>query len=815
MPVRDSQRANGFWHYSVLKRKSLVVHTLLLLLAAGASVWLVTDYFYHRTLDILTVREYDEDARRQALTRQQQINSQLSAFSDRVRLNASYQPFLDHFISWTSAVNTSAITPARYRSNQASWLEPAGGLVRRIAVDYVLVFDDQHRLLAIYNNKGSDATDIISEIDSEQLQPGYEKMRMAQIAGNEFLLASADIVIASQKRGRLVFMTQFNNGLLDSLTGGQPSFIKHAVVDTDKGIIIAGNVQATDQLHYSDTSASPSFLKIVHKGPVFPVFNKRNIAYMIWLDTAGLANQNQPLVVFDHRQRLITIAALIFLLTGIAWRLRQRLLRLQDFIASYGERLGIQDNLTQSGDEIETIKNHIACFADEMSAETRALEYQAMHDGLTNLPNRTQMLEWLNMEISKCERNKTNMALLIIDLDHFKEVNDTLGHQVGDRLLQEVGRRLIALLRPADRVARLGGDEFAIMLPAAHRAQVIAVCKKIFRVMEKPVILDGTSLRIGMSIGASLCPEHGHNTSLLMRHADVAMYESKRHQSGFSIYNSKKDKNNTSRLGLSNALHEAIKNDELLLEYQPLIDIKSNEVSCVEALVRWQHPSMGLVQPDEFISLAEQNGVIRPLTLWVIDHALAQTVRWKKAGLQLKLSINLSVRCLQDRALPFQVEKLVDKHKVSPDQIILEITESAIMSDPVTARRIMRRLSNMGFLLSIDDFGTGYSSLSYLKQLPVDEVKIDKSFVIDMNTNKNDAAIVRATIDLAHNLGMKVVAEGVENNQVMETIRILGCDTAQGYFISKPAAASDLVRWIRARGVQKESQNQALEVCVE
>ena len=813
--MRDSQRANGFWHFSVFRRKSLVVHTILLLLAAGVCVWLVSDYFYHRALDDMTVREYDQDARRHALSRQQQLNGHLSAFSDKVRLNATYQPFLDHFISWTSAANTPVITPARYRSNQASWLEPAGGIVRHIPVDYALVFDDQHRLLAIYDNKGGGDPDIIREIDSKRLQPGYEKMHIEQIAGSEFLLVSSGIIIASQKRGQLVFMTRFNNELFDRLTGEQPAFIQHAVVDVDNGNIIAGNLQAADQLLFPDTSATPSVLRLVHQGPVLSVYNKRNIAYMVWLDTVGLANQNQPIIAFDRRQRLITIAVLIFLLTGIVWRLRQRLLHLQSFISSYSERLGIQKNLTHDGDEIETIKNHIASFASEMSAETSALEYQAMHDGLTNLPNRTLMLERLNMEISKCEKNKTNMALLIIDLDHFKEVNDTLGHQIGDRLLQEVGRRLVALLRPADMVARLGGDEFAIILSAAHRAQVIAVCKKIFRVMEKPVILDGTSLRIGMSIGASICPEHGHNTSLLMQHADVAMYESKRHQSGFSIYNSKKDKNNTSRLGLSNALHEAIENDELLLEYQPLIDMKSNEVSCVEALVRWQHPDMGLVQPDEFISLAEQNGVIRPLTLWVIDHALAQTVRWKKAGLQLKLSINLSVRCLQDRALPFQVEKLVGKHKVSPDQIVLEITESAIMSDPITARRIMRRLSNMGFLLSIDDFGTGYSSLSYLKQLPVDEVKIDKSFVIDMNTNKNDAAIVQATIDLAHNLGMKVVAEGVENNQVMETIRILGCDTAQGYFISKPAAASDLVCWIRARDVQKESQTQALEACLE
>lgn len=807
LSVRESQQAKGFWRLSVLQKKSIIANTLMLLLTAGAGVWFVTDYFFQRNLLDTATREYSQDARRQALAKQQQLNGYLSAFSDRVRLNANYRPLLDQFGAWkaASSLNKTPYTFTQY----APWMEQTGSIVGHISVDYALVLDTTNRLVAVYDKQGDGLPAEFKHLDSGLFKSGGEKVAIKQAGDSEFVVAGSDIIRANQKIGRLVYVAQFDNALLDRLIGNRSSYIAQAVVDVDNRKVIAGNSAAVEFTTASNTSR----FKLIYQAPVLSVYNSRNLAFMLWINSAELSILTYPMLAFERKQRLLTLLLFSLLVSAIVWRLSRRLTQVQQYIYGYGDRLGIPETFASQGDEIETIKNHITCFADEMVAETSALEYQAMHDALTSLPNRMHMLERLNTEIGNCEKNNAYMALLIIDLDRFKEVNDTLGHHMGDRLLQEAGRRLVTLLRPTDLVAKLGGDEFAIILSGAHRAQVIAVCKKIFRVMERPVVIDGVSLRIGMSIGAALCPEHGLNTSLLMQRADVAMYDAKRHQSGFSIYNRKKDNNNTNRLGLSNALHEAIDHDQLLLEYQPLVDIKSNEVACVEALVRWQHPSLGLVRPDEFISLAEQNGVIRPLTLWVIDHALAQTVRWKKAGLQLKLSINLSVRCLQDRSLPSQVEKLVGKHQVAPDSIILEVTESAVMSDPVTARRVMRRLSNMGFLLSIDDFGTGYSSLSYLQQLPVDEVKIDKSFVIEMDSNKNDAAIVQATIDLAHNLGMKVVAEGVENHQVWDRIQALGCDTAQGYFISKPATASELVRWIRARDVQDNTQEQVLEAC--
>jgi EAL domain-containing protein (putative c-di-GMP-specific phosphodiesterase class I) len=290
------------------------------------------------------------------------------------------------------------------------------------------------------------------------------------------------------------------------------------------------------------------------------------------------------------------------------------------------------------------------------------------------------------------------------------------------------------------------------------------------------------------------------------------MYEAKRKHKGFAFYTPVDDEQAINRLGLSAELGEAIVRSELVLEYQPMVDVKTGHIFCAEALVRWRHPVHGLIPPEEFIPSAEQTGAIRPLTLWVIDQALAQAKRWALDGVEMRISINLSVRSLQDRRLPTQVQKLVDRHCADPRHVILEITESAIMSDPITARRVMRRLSNMGFQLSIDDFGTGYSSLAYLKQLPVDEIKIDKSFVSEMDRDENDAVIVRATIDLAHNLGLKVVAEGVESTDVWDLLEMLGCDTAQGYYIRPPLAADAFADWVRSRDWEQQRRGVSLQL---
>ncbi len=509
--------------------------------------------------------------------------------------------------------------------------------------------------------------------------------------------------------------------------------------------------------------------------------------------------------VFSVREQR-TLALIVFaslFSVALVW-LGVRVKRIHQSLEVYEQRLGFHMPHNRDGDSISRLENRVARISEEMIAEATALEYQARHDNLTSLPNRSLFMERLETELQASREHNEPLALFIMDLDHFKEVNDTLGHHVGDRLLQEVGRRLASVLQNTDMVARLGGDEFAVLLPDsdAHRSR--AVCRKIIAAMDKPIKVENLCLRAAISIGVSLCPDHGQDANLLMRYADVAMYDAKRKQKGFSFYTADKDDHSISRLGLSGELRDAILDNQLTLEYQPMVDVKSGHIFCAEALVRWRHPVYGMIPPEEFIPSAEQTGVIRPLTLWVIEKALEQSAEWERKGIQLRISVNLSVRSLQDRKLPGQVQKLINQYHVDPKRVILEITESAIMSDPLTARRVMRRLSNMGFHLSIDDFGTGYSSLAYLKQLPVDEIKIDRSFITRMDQDENDAVIVRATIDLAHNLGLKVVAEGVENTDVWDLLEMLGCDVIQGFYIRKPLAAVDLTEWIQSNTWKQE-----------
>lgn len=499
------------------------------------------------------------------------------------------------------------------------------------------------------------------------------------------------------------------------------------------------------------------------------------------------------------------LAGMVFtmlLCAAAAW-LKTRLRRIHTTLDHYAGRMGVHLPRHYRGDTLTRLESRLQRFSEEVIAEASALEYQALHDSLTGLPNRALLLERLEVALTRARVDGQPLALFIMDLDRFKEVNDTLGHHVGDCLLQQVGRRLASAMRSTDTVARLGGDEFAVLLPGADSARSQAVCHRILQAMQQQVRVDELRLRAGISIGVVQYPEHGGDATLLMRAADIAMYEAKRKQLGFVFYTQGNDEQARSRLGLSAELGDAVVNDQLSLAYQPMVDVKSGRIFCAEALVRWHHPDYGQVPPEEFIPLAEQTGCIRPLTLWVIDSALRQARQWKLDGLDLRISINLSVRCLQDRSLPAQVQVLVDRHRIDPSHVILEITESAIMSDPMMARRVMRRLAEMGFHLSIDDFGTGYSSLAYLKQLPVDEIKIDKSFVSRMDRDENDAVIVRATIDLAHNLGLKVVAEGVESTDVWDLLDMLGCDTAQGYYIRPPLTADALSEWIRSREWQQ------------
>jgi diguanylate cyclase (GGDEF)-like protein len=434
--------------------------------------------------------------------------------------------------------------------------------------------------------------------------------------------------------------------------------------------------------------------------------------------------------------------------------------------------------------------------ADELREHARRAEHESLHDPLTGLPNRTLLRDRAHEAIVAGARSKTRTALLLIDLDSFKEINDTLGHHSGDLLLREVGPRLRRVLRSVDTVARLGGDEFGMLLPDVDGEAAVGVARAALRALEQPFVMQGLTLDVEASIGIAQCPEHALTFDELMQRADVAMYVAKDRRTGYEMYEPSEDDTDAARLKLAGELRDAVANRELVLHYQPKLELRSGRITGAEALMRWHHPQHGMIMPDRFVPLAERSGLIRTLTIFAVETAARECRRWMDAGLELSVSVNLSTRDLIDVQLPEDIGRLLARWRVPASRLELEITESVIMADPMRARGVVARLREMGVQVAIDDFGSGYSSLGYLKRLPVNDLKIDKSFVLGMSEDEGDAVIVQSTIDLAHNLGLRVVAEGVETEAVWERLAAMGCDVAQGFLISQPLPATRFVRWL-------------------
>jgi diguanylate cyclase (GGDEF)-like protein len=426
-------------------------------------------------------------------------------------------------------------------------------------------------------------------------------------------------------------------------------------------------------------------------------------------------------------------------------------------------------------------------------------DYEARHDRITGLPNREHLTRALEVAAERYERRGEKVGVLLVGLTRFKELNETLGHRRGDLVLVEVGRRLAKLRRPRGEVARLGGDEFAIVVaPAGGTEDCVAVAREVIAALREPVTIRGVALDIGATVGIACHPDHRGSVDALLRHADAALEKAKSAHRPFAVYEPGLDERGQEQLALVADLRRAIDDGELVLLFQPQVELATGRLRGVEALLRWRHPERGLLSPEDFIEPAEHTGLIRPLTLWVIRSALAEADTWRAAGLDLPVAVNLSVRAITPQ-LPGELAGIVDGR---PPCLELEITETVGMEDADAALRVLRELTALGIRLSVDDFGTGFSSLAYLKRLPVSAIKIDRSFVIDMDRDGDDRAIVRSTIDLARHLGMEVVAEGVENADALEELRALGCDLAQGFAISPPLPAPELRRWLADGGWQ-------------
>lgn len=507
---------------------------------------------------------------------------------------------------------------------------------------------------------------------------------------------------------------------------------------------------------------------------------------------------------------MIAIALLVLQSTTL-----RPLMALHDQLRSVRkDRSRLSETLMPAGTlEIKELAQDFNALSAELGDVHRMLERQAFTDTLTDLPNRSHFHERLQHSTSTVRAAQNPFSLFVMDLDRFKEVNDSFGHDIGDQLLKQVSTRLRGVLRRSDVfvrldqvtvtkfedeiIARLGGDEFAAIVPdIADEKSAILIAQKFIKSMQQPFIIGVHRFNVGVSIGIALFPQHGADPMTLLRQADVAMYQAKQSKCGYAFFDSVRDHHKLQLLTLERDLRQAIESDSLELYYQPMVDIRTTKVSCAEALVRWRYPDLDLTSPDKFIHVAEQCGLIQPLTRWVLNHAVKQCSRWRRAGFLFDVSVNLSVMNLHEVDFVEYVMDTLHRWEVEPSWLSLEVTESAVMSDPNHALEVLSRLDAMGVRISIDDFGTGYSSLAYLKRLPVDEIKIDRSFVIDMKLDGNDAVIVRSTIDLAHNMSLRVVAEGVENPETLRLLTALGCDVVQGFFVSEPVPYDELIQWL-------------------
>jgi diguanylate cyclase (GGDEF)-like protein/PAS domain S-box-containing protein len=448
-------------------------------------------------------------------------------------------------------------------------------------------------------------------------------------------------------------------------------------------------------------------------------------------------------------------------------------------------------------DSFGRVREVVSSFTDitDRKKAEHELERQALHDPLTSLPNRSLFLDRVEQGLRTARRIVTPLALLVMDLDRFKEINDTFGHHAGDLLINEVAERIRADLRETDTVARLGGDEFGILLPGADQDGAWRVAQKIITALQRPFEIEGDAHEISVSIGIAISPQHGEDVETLLRRADIAMYAAKRTPGGSAVYAEEADPEGSNQLALMAELRHTIETDQLQVVYQPIVGFTEGDVMRVEALARWRHPNRGLVAPGEFIPLAERSGLVKSLFSRVLAMTLAQCAAWREVNLPLQAAVNLSIRNLLDPELPRVVGQALDRAGIPPGWLAFEITETMLMAEPNRVLRTLAELRDLGVQLAIDDFGVGYSSLAYLQRLPAYAVKIDRSFVSRMTRDRGSAEIVKLITNLGHALGMKVVAEGIEDQATYDACAAVGCDSAQGFFVGRPMVATAIPAW--------------------
>jgi len=770
----------------------------------GLVIWAITDTIQNHSLKQIFSNKLAERFSWQAEKQRIMFDRYVKGHHQAVKLFVNSQTINQYVNSsaWQQSKETKTY------SKPPPWLPKLSIIRNFFQPRYIVLLDSTETWRELYKTDTSPTPEEIKNPGKMLLNLSHNQIFLTRLNNKPFLFASAKINGSGKKDlATLILASPLDEEFLIASQGSAlaDSNVIALLAEEQPNILVSSNAA----LIPPGTSIEDLKDKYLTIGQGFFDYGATDIIIelvsFISTDEATLLTKE----VLKEERLIRGLTALIYILSFmiLIFFVTRRLQQFTNYVVNFSEQINSQKlDSKNTGDEITILEDNFNRLAELINDETQALTHQTLHDHLTELPNRKLLHNRIQQEILRGKRSSKQFILLLGDLNHFKEINDTLGHHIGDIILQQVAERLFKIFRKTDTVSRLGGDEFAILLPETNLQQAKALLRKVLEDFNHPFFVEGHNLHASISIGIAEYPTHGDDVNILLQRADVAMYLAKQNKLGYSIYDPNKDIHSIGRLALMSDLRTAIKDKKLELYFQPTIDVASEKIIGAEALLRWNHPQKGFIEPDEFIPLAEQSGLIKPLTQYVLEKAIPQCVKWNEQNFNLTVSVNLSVHDLHDKKLLTNITSLLSQYNLPAERLILEINEGDIMTEPLRARELLKKIRETGIQLSIDDFGTGYSSLSYIKKLPINEIKIDRSFVMEMASEDEDMIIVQATIQLAHNLGLKIVAEGVYNKETWERLKEFKCDIAQGYYISQPMNANEFTAWIMDKDRQNKSK---------
>lgn len=773
------------------KRSGLTGKMLIYTASIGLAVWFVSDYYQTRTLQSIFNEKLQQRFSLQAQEHRTLFDRYIKIHSHAARLLAQSSGLYHHILEqkWQSDFSGKVI----FLEDPPAWLPSLTALRKFLLPRYTFILDTQNRPREFYYWDGKRPSQAVYHPEPLLLQLSENQSYLTTLAGKPYLFTSEPIMAYGKKIGTLVIASPIDSDfMLESQVLSISKYTVALLAEDEETILVS-----------SDPKTVPEGIKVSELGDLYQTIGEGFFDYgstdlvikcVSFIPLQEVQDLTQAVLSKERQMRSISSATYVVFFMLIILVLTRRLLGLTRRVVEFSERMAIPQPKIRQKDELLILEERFRLLASAIKNETEALEYQASHDPLTDLPNRKMFNERLQSTLLRSMQTKIPLVLIISDLNHFKEINDTLGHHIGDLVLQQAAERLYNTVRKSDTVARLGGDEFSILLPDTTINDAIPIANNITEAFKIPFVAEGHNLTVGISIGIAESPTHGNDVNILVQRADVAMYNAKRGKKGYAVYDPEQDTHNVSKLELMAELRKSIDSQTMDIHYQSKQHLMSGDIIGAEALLRWNHPERGCIPPDEVIPLAEQTGLIKPLTRLVMEKAIKQCAQWHAQGFKLSVSINISVHCLNGNMLTTALREFLGKYNLPADYCILEVTESDIMNDPIRAKNILMEIDSIGAHISIDDFGTGYSSLAYLKQLPVNEIKIDRSFVMEMDKDENDKIIVKTIIDLAHNLGLTVVAEGVETKTSLELLKTLGCNIVQGFYIGKPVSSDDMIK---------------------